>query len=382
MNKNSNICNKCVLDNSMLRTNLNFDKNHICQNCRNYEELAKKTILRPKNEKNKVLEQKIAEIKKWGKGRKYDCLLGLSGGADSSYLALIVKKYGLRPLVVHFDNGWNSELAVSNIHNIVTKLGFDLQTYVIEWEEYKDIQRAYIKSSVIDIEVPCDHFVYATIQMIAHKYKIKYVLDGNNIASEYWGGSWRWTFNKSDLVNLVNIHKKFGEHRLNKYPKLGFFQRYYYQNFDGIKTVYLLNYVPYVKKAAIKLLKDKLGWVDYGGKHYESIFTRFYQGYILPKKFGVDKRRVHYSNLIWSGQLSREDAIKELKKPTYPVDIQKSDKEYVLKKLDFSEDEFDRLMKQPEIPHEFYGTESDNKMWYWLFTVFMAPVIRIVKLFR
>jgi N-acetyl sugar amidotransferase len=353
------ICSRCVVDNDAPNTNLVLDAEGVCNNCHAYDNYAKKVFLSPQ-EQQVALEKTLQTIKKAGEGKEYDCILGISGGVDSTYLAYMAKQWGLRPLAVHFDNGWNSELAVSNIHNIVEKLGYDLHTYVIDWEEFKDLQLAYLKASVIDIEVPTDQFIYATLHEVAFKNNIKYILDGNNIATEFPGGAWKWSFSKLDMVNLQNIHKKFGTIPLKKFPRLGFYERYFYQAIYGLKSVPLLNYIPYNKKDVIRTISQELGWRDYGGKHYESIFTRFYQGYILPKKFGVDKRKIHLSNLIWSGQMTREEALKELEKPTYPLAMQKEDRAYVIKKFGLSEQEFEDIMQKPVVPHEFYGTENEG----------------------
>jgi len=375
--KKNKICSRCVLEDNFW-THLTFDKKGVCNNCTSFQELAHKTIFRSASVKKKILLKKIQKIKKSRTG-SYDCILGLSGGLDSSYLAYMAHKWGLHPLVVHFDNGWNSEIAVKNIHSIVKKYGFELFTYVIDWEEYKDIQRAYFKASVIDIEVPCDHFIYATLYELAAKHHIRYILDGNNIASEFWGGTWKCSFPKLDLINLLNIHKRFGTVKLHTYPKLGFFQRVYYQNILGIQNVYLLNYIEYNQKKVKNLLKNEIGWKDYGGKHYESIFTRFYQGYILPIKFSVDKRMIHLSNLIWSGQITRKEALKVLRKPPYPLKDQKTDKSYVLKKIGFTEKEFEKIMKMPMVPHETYGTEDQK---YSLIISVLKKIMHFVRIFK
>ena len=367
------VCKRCILNNGPL-TYTTFDDKGICNNCRNFEALAKKTLWISRNRNNKKLKDILSTIKKVRGRSGYDCILGLSGGADSSYLAYMAHAWGLHPLVVHFDNGWNSEIAVKNIHAIVNKLGYDLYTYVIDWDEFRDIQLAYVKASVIDLEVPTDHFIYATLYEIAQKRGIKYILDGNNIATEFPGGSWKWNYSKIDLINLLNIHKKFGTIKLRKFPKLGLFQRLYYQHIARIKTVYLLNYVDYNKKKAKETLKKELGWKDYGGKHYESIFTRFYQGYMLPKKFNIDKRRIHFSNLIWSGQMTRREALRELKKPTYSKRDQELDKTYVLKKFGLHSEEFEKMMRAPIVPHEVYGTEDQK---YSLLIYIPTRVMRI-----
>ena len=362
-NKLNNInltnCSKCVLDSQTPKINLVLDENGVCNNCNKYDYFVSKNIVGLSyDDKERRLNQLVEKIKKAGKGKKYDCILGISGGMDSAYLALRAHELGLHPLVVHFDNGWNSELAVKNIYNIITKLNYDLHTYVINWEEFKDIQLSYFKASVIDIEVPTDQFIYATLYEIAYEKGIRYILDGNNIETEFWGGSWKWSYDKLDLENLQNIHKKFGSIKLTKYPKLGKFQRYFYNTIVGIESAYLLNYLPYNRAEVINTLENEFGWQDPGGKHYESIFTRFYQGYILPNKFGIDKRKAHLSNLIWSGQITRDEALVILEKPTYDINLQQIDKEYIIKKWNLSDVEFEEIMNLPVVSHEFYGTDE------------------------
>ncbi len=306
----------------------------------------------------------------------------MSGGCDSSYLAHLTKKLGLRPLVVHFDNGWNSELAVKNIENIVNKLDYDLNTYVINWEEFKDLQIAYLKASVVDIEVPTDYIIFAVLNKIAKQHKIKYVLSGYNYVTEF-GMPQDWCMkNKFDHVNLQNIHTKFGAKKLKDFPKLGLWQRYYYKEILGIETVALLNLVPYVKKEVKEFLKKEFNWKDYGGKHYESIFTRFYQGYILPKKFNIDKRKMHWSVLICSGQATREEALADLQSETYPLELQAQDREYVIKKFGLSANEFEKIMNASPVDHSFYGMEGDLQFLYNTFTSLLAPFQRVLRKVR
>ncbi|MFI5150584.1 MAG: N-acetyl sugar amidotransferase [Bacteroidia bacterium] len=375
------MCTRCVWENSP-RANLTFDTEGVCNNCRSYEKYVKDWNYGNEELNRKRLEEIISAIKKSGEGKEYDCILGISGGVDSTYLALLAKQQGLRPLVVHFDNGWNSELSVRNIHHIVETLKFDLHTYVIDWDEFRDLQVAYIRASVIDIEVPTDQFIYATLYEVAYKNKIKYILDGNNYATEYAGCTAKWGSAKTDLVSLENIHNRFGKLKLTKFPKLGFYQRYYYNEIKGIQSVYPLNFVPYHKKEVVKVIEKELGWKEPGGKHYESIFTRFYQGYILPRKFGVDKRIAHFSNLIWSGQMSRQEALEKLKEATYPVELQEEDKRFVCKKLGFSPEEFEEIMKQPLVEHAFYGGESDYALKHYYFKRIADPLARIAKKLR
>jgi N-acetyl sugar amidotransferase len=361
-------------------TEIRFDEKGVCSFCHEFDELAAETIHRPLDVRMKELNDGVAKIKELGKNDNYDCLIGLSGGVDSSYICYWAKQVGLRPLVVHFDNGWNSELAVMNIENIINKLQFDLYTYVINWEEFRDLQLSYIKASVIDIEVPTDQLIFASLFKIARKYRIKSVINGNNISSEaILPRTWFYP-DKLDLVNLTNIHKRFGQRPLKNFPKLGLIQQLVYKKLHSMFSVSPLNLLDYDKNAAKELLKREFGWKDYGGKHYESIFTRFYQGYILPRKFGVDKRKAHLSTLVAAGLMSREDALKELEKPTYDPELQKEDYEYALKKFDISREEFESYMNAPPVPHTAYGTQWDKKYFrkYYIFKRLVGPILDLV----
>lgn len=314
--------------------------------------------------KKAQLEKLLANVRADGRGKAYDCVIGLSGGVDSSYVTWLAKQWELRPLIVHFDNGWNNELAVRNIENICKKLGFELHSFVMDWDEFRDLQRAYFKASVVDLEVPTDHMISGALYRLAAKHGLKYILSGLNHATESVMPR-SWNYAKFDLVNLRNIHKKFGERPLRKLPALGVWQRAWYQLVRGIHSEPVLDLVDYNKAEAKTLLMRKLNWVDYGGKHYESLFTRFYQGYILPRKFGVDKRKAHLSNLILSGQMDRDAALRELQQPPYDELLQERDKAYVRKKLGFSESEFEGLLTLPNQRHEVYGTDRDQRALYF-----------------
>jgi len=348
-------CNKTVMDN-IADPNITFDEAGICNY---YHEYFKEEKLRVFSgvEGEQKLNEHLGNIKKNGNGKKYDCLLGVSGGVDSTYLALKAKEYGLRVLCVHFDNGWNSELAVKNIENIVTKLNFELETYVINWDEFRDIQLAYFKANVIDIETITDHAIFGTVYKIAAENNIDYILSGNNVVTESLLPKY-WIFNKADHVNIKDIHKQYGTIPLKTYPFFGSKAKNYYQKVKGIKTFDLLNYLPYNKSEVKKTIVKELNWTDYGGKHYESVFTRFYQGYILPNKFGIDKRKAHLSNLICSGQITKDEALAELKSPMYNQELLETDKEFVLKKLGFSETEFEKYINSPRREHTEFRTEQ------------------------
>ena len=353
------ICTKCILDTTSKL--ISFDQNGVCNFCHKFDEDAKDVLYVSDEIKRERFTKEIQRIKKLGEGKQYDCILGLSGGVDSSYLAIIAKEQGLRPLVVHFDNGWNSELAVKNIENIVSRLGFDLYTYVIDWELFKDAQKSYIKASVLDMEVPTDMLIFAVLFDIAKKYKIKTILSGYNLATE--GVLPRdWSYErKFDAVNFRNIIRKHGNPKtLKKFPYLGYYRHHIYKNYYQINLVALLNHLNYKKAEVKKRLMAELDWQDYGGKHYESIWTRFDQGYILPKKFNIDKRKAHLSNLILNGELTREQALEQMKEEPYPAELQMEDKQYVCKKFGFTLPEFDALMALKEVPHAAYGQETDS----------------------
>lgn len=351
-------CARCVLDTFV--PDITFDSEGVCHYCRSYDKVARQFILIDERVKKEKLDRLVSKIKASEKGKPCDSIVGLSGGTDSSYLVYLAHRLGLRPLVVHFDNGWNSEVAVRNVYHIVKKLNLDLYTFVINWEEFKDLQRSYLKASVVDIEVPTDQLIMGSLYRIALKKGIKYILDGCNIVTEHvMPTGWNYP-SKLDPVNLKNIHKRFGTVKLKNFPELGFFRKRFYRHILGLQAVSLLDYVPYVRQEAKEILKKELEWQDYGGKHYESMFTRFYQGYILPQKFGIDKRKAHFSNLICSGQMTKKEALSELEREPYPVEQQLADKEYVIKKLGFTEAEFDAIMRLPVRDHREFGSENEN----------------------
>lgn len=367
-------CSRCILDTND-DPSISFDERGVCNHCHYYDE-EKKLLVLEGAAGEKKLQDTIDVIRNYGTSRKYDCLIGLSGGVDSSYVAYLAKQLGLRPLCVHFDNGWNSELAVQNIHNIVNKLGFDLYTYVINWEEFRDLQLAYLKASVIDIEVLTDHAIYGTMFRIAKENDIKYVLGGHNVATE---GilPYHWTFNKKDYINIKAIHKKYGSVELETFPFLNRKMKRFISR-SGVEFVNYLNWIPYVKDDVKALLQKELDWRDYGGKHYESIWTRFYQGYILPVKFKVDKRKAHYSTLICSGQMSKAEALEKMNEPAYDESLLKIDLDFVLKKLGLNKDEFEQIMNLPVRAHHEFDTEGSFFNYYPALK-FMKPLWKSFK---
>lgn len=347
------ICSRCVMDASV--PGIEFDLNGVCNFCKEHE---LKVSMTPffRGDAEEKLSQIVTELKAKKNG-PYDSIVGLSGGVDSSFVAYQAVKLGLKPLAVHFDNGWNSELATKNIEQIVKSLGLDLLTFVIDWEEFKDIQRSFFMANVIDIEMVTDHAIFAAIYQLANKHKIHYILSGTNAATEAIMPS-AWQHFKFDLRNLKSIHKRFGTRPIKRYPTLSVWEMAWNHYVHGAKSISLLNYLPYRKDEAMRTLQAELGWQYYGGKHYESTFTKFYQAYILPQKFGVDKRRIHYSDLIMNGELTREEALAEIAKPLYDPIRLEQDREYVCKKLSFTKDEFAQYIQAPSVSHFEYPSSA------------------------
>jgi N-acetyl sugar amidotransferase len=366
------VCTKTVMDNT--DPDIVFDNDGVCNWWHDYERILQS---RPDEErKSELLKISLSKIKESGKGKTYDCILGLSGGVDSSYLTYLARKFSLRPLVLHFDYGWDDELAVRNIEIILKKLHFPLHTVVMNWPEFRDLQRAYFKASVLDLDVPADHMIFGALHKIAYEHKINYVLSGNNLATE-WLLPRSWYYSKFDLVNLMGIHRAFGEIPMKHLPKLGVWQRLYYQRVKLIQDFKLLDLMPYKKMEAKKLLMDEFGWRDYGGKHYESVFTRFYQGYILPTKYGIDKRKAHLSNLICNREITRAQAIEELSKPTDDPGRQREDKRYVAKKLGWSEAEFENILMLPPHAHEEFGSDALQSRLVGVFMKYCQPFAKL-----
>ena len=354
------ICTRCVMDTS--DPNIVFDELGVCSHCQSYDRTARDVVENAgSTERRRELEALVTRIKKKGEGRSYDCLIGISGGVDSTYVALQVKRLGLRPLAVHFDSGWNSELAVNNIENIVNRLDIHLQTFVVDWEEMADLQLAFFRASLANCDIPTDHAFFAVLYRAAAENGIKTIISGGNFATESILPS-SWGYHASDLRHLRAVHASFGTRPLRNYPTLSFWKRYFWYHFvRGIEVVKLLDFMPYNKAEAKETIKNELGWRDYGGKHYESVFTRFFQAYYLPVKFGFDKRRAHLSSLIVSGQMTRQEALAELRNPTAPQELLLRDKEFIAKKLGITVNEFDALIAAP--PRSYKDWPSTE----WLF---------------
>lgn len=345
------ICNRCIMDTT--DPDIQFDDKGNCSHCNRYFAFAEKYLFQKERGQEK-LQGLLERIKKDGKKRRYDCILGVSGGVDSTFLAYKLKEFGLRPLAVHLDNGWNSELAVANIEKVLNKVGIDLYTHVLDWEEFKDLQIAFLKASTPNSEIPTDHAINGSLFRAAIREKAKYILRGSNIVTErILPGA--WSQGHSDWKYIKSIHKQFGTKPLKTFPYYSLSKWIIYRRIYRIEWPTILDFMDYNKSEAMDILQHKLGWIYYGGKHYESIYTRFFQGYILPFKFGFDKRRAHMSTLICSGQMKREQALEEIAKDPYPSEeMKQQDREYVIKKLGLTEAEFDDIMNLPPKKFEDY----------------------------
>jgi len=364
------MCTRTVMDTT--DPDITFDENGVSSHALLYERTMKATVdAANAGKRADDLAAVVARIKKAGEGKPYDCIIGISGGVDSSYLVLQAVKLGLRPLAVHFDSGWNSELAVGNIENIVSRLNLDLFTDVVDWREMKDLQLSFFKASVANCDIPTDHAFPAVAYRQAAKYRIRYILSGHNFATESILPQ-SWGYNAADARHVKGIQKRFGSVKLTTYPLLGIFKRYFWFGYiRPITTVQLLNYMPYVKADAKQAIADELGWRDYGGKHYESVFTRYFQGSYLPKKFGFDKRKAHLSSLIMSGQLTRDTALAELAEPDYPADLERQDHEFIAKKLGLSVPQFDEIIARSPVDHLEYPNSK------WLFELLLSLSSRL-----
>lgn len=360
-------CAISVMD-TIADPNITFDDKGICNYYYEYKKEEKLHVLKGEIGQKKLNEE-LTKIKNAKGKKRYDCILGLSGGVDSTFLCLLAKENGLNPLIVHCDNGWNSELAQHNIEQTVKKCGFDLFTYVINWNEFKEMQLAYLKASVVDIEVLSDHAFMAVLYEQARKWKIKYVLAGMNIVTEQVLPKY-WIYNKSDDTNIKDINDKFGSiksKQLKSFPFLSYATKRYCQKILKMELITPLNWIAYNYDDIKQRIIEELDWRDYGGKHYESIWTRFYQGYILTNKFNIDKRKAHYSNLIFSGQLKKEDAILKLSEPSLPKAVETNDLIFVTKKLGLNEDSFDEIMKTPRREHSDFKVEEGFRKRFWIF---------------
>ena len=366
------ICSRCVMDTSDAK--IKFDKDGVCDHCLAFD----KNILPIWNfgkGREKQLKEIVDKIKQSSKGKDFDCILGMSGGIDSSYLLyLVTKKLDLRPLVFHVDAGWNSQIAVNNIEKLVDGLGLDLYTEVIDWEEMKDLQRSFFKSGVPHVDTPQDHAFFATMYKFASNYNIKNIITGGNFSTECTRNPKDWMYYQSDSTQLKDIHKKFGQKPLKNFPLTSaVWHRLYLPFVRGIKLHRILDYMEYNKEEATKFLVNNYGYQEYPQKHFESRFTRFYESYWLPERFGFDTRRVQFSSLILTNQMSRDEAIEILKQPSYDKENIKHEFEYISSKLDMSVDELKDCMNMP------LRTYKDFKSQDYIYKI-GATVSRILSL--
>jgi len=354
---NNKICTNCVMDST--DSNIVFDDHGVCDHCNTFKNQIE-PFWHTDERGHKQLEQLVYKIKKEGNGKDFDCMMGMSGGIDSSFLLYkMVTEFGLRPLVFHVDAGWNSQIAVNNIERLVDGLGLDLYTEVINWEEMKDLQLAFFKSGVPHIDVPQDHAFFATMYKFASKYKIKTILTGGNYSTECVRNPLEWMYYQSDSIQLKDIYKKHGTGKLSDYPVTNIlWHKIWLPYFKGIKLYRPLDFIPYDKDEAMQTLVDKFGYQKYPQKHFESRFTRFYEGFWLPERFNYDTRKVQYSSLILTGQMTREEAIDKLKTPVYTEDQIKEDFEFVSNKLGIKTEELWGYFNAPKMTFKDYKSQQ------------------------
>ncbi|MGE5457725.1 MAG: N-acetyl sugar amidotransferase [Methanococcaceae archaeon] len=334
---NHRICTRCVSDETM--TDITFDNEGVCCFCKLHDRFMEIYPLGKAGE-NK-LNDLMTRIKNEGENKKYDCIIGLSGGADSTFLLYWAVQSGLRPLSITFDNGWNSEIAIANIKKATHKLGVDLRTIKADYKEMADLQRAFIIASVSDADAPSDYAIYSILYSEAIKESIRYCLNGHSFRAE---GSVPKSWSYFDSRYIRSIHKLFGQREINKFPLMSIMQFVYYSLVKGIRDIRIFDYLDYKKQQARTIIKNELDWCDYGGHHHENKLTKFFQSYYLPVKFNIDKRKVEYSALIRSGQMLRQSALEELKTP---YRYEEKDIEYAIEKLGFSQTEWLGIMSAP-----------------------------------
>lgn len=361
-NKNYQICTNCVVDTS--DPTISFNSQGVCVYCTNFEEQIKPNWNPNKDGMTEIMPL-IDKIKKDGKDKDHDCIIGLSGGLDSSFVTYVAKeKFGLRPLIFHCDAGWNSDLGISNIQKIVEGLDLDLVTEVVNWEEMKDLQRAFFKSQVPFVDQAQDLALFSAMYNFAVANGFKYVITGGNISTEVVRESIDWTYFSTDMRHVRDIHQKFGERKLDTFPTCDIFKyKFYYRFIKGMRVVKLLDYFPYIKKDAIDELSSLFGWQPYQMKHYESRFTKFFESYWTPKKHGYDKRRVYFSSEILTGQMTREEALERLSSPELSEEEMQKDFSYVAKKLDWTDAELKEIFNAPNKSFRDY---KNNYFWLTL----------------
>ena len=350
----SRVCTRCVMDDS--DPGVTFDAEGRCNVCERYLEQTALRGYRP-GESEEKLRAIIAAMKKAGEGREFDCVLGLSGGVDSSYMAYVAHEYGLRVLAVHVDTGWNSEMAVRNIERVCNGLGYQLHTIVMDWPTMKELQRAYLFSGLANLDVPQDHLFCAAVYRFAREYGVRYLLNGSNLATEGASAPFSAQHSYRDYWEIRSVYCKHGRGKsLKKYIHLNLREAWF--GVPGVTKVNLLDYVPYTKKGAIEFLTERFGWEYYGGKHFESRFTKWFQSVYLPARFGYDKRRYHLACLVLNGEMTREEALAELSRPAYPEAEMREDEAYILKKLDITAAQWAEEMRKPPAKDNAYFSQA------------------------
>ncbi len=365
------VCSRCVMDNT--DKNISFNKNGECDYCTNFDKNIKNKLSNLKSSKNNLLSI-VKEIKLKKEG-VYDCLIGISGGVDSCFLAHYVKnELNLNPLVLHVDTGWNSKESVNNIEKIIDNLKLDLVTIVVPWQEMRDLQLSFFRAQHPNLDIPQDHAIFASMYNYAVKNNIKYILTGGNFSTECIREPLEWAYHASDLKHLKHVHSLFGEIKLKKFPLCDIFKyKIFYRFFKGVKVIQPLNYINYNKEESMNILEKKYGWLRYQYKHYESRFTKFYEGYWLLKKFRYDKRKAHFSSLILTGQMTRDDAIENLSKDPIDEDEARNEFNFVCKKLEISENELKSIMNEDN------KSFKDYKSSYYLIQ-FFVKLLRFFKM--
>lgn len=338
------ICERCVMDTS--DPDIVFDDRGYCNHCEDYlTRISLQTYVAGESEKQ--FEEILNRIKEKGKNKTYDCIVGISGGVDSCYTAHLCKEHGLRPLLIHMDNGWNTEISVKNVKTMVEKLGFDYTSYVLDWQEFREIQLAFLKSSIVDLEMPTDIAIPAAIYEVAIKYNIKYILSGGNYTAEGILPLQMGYHVYKDMKLYRYIVRKYSSVKLKTVPTFGILKEVYYKFGKGIKNTYPLNYIPFDKNKAREFLIQNYGWENYGGKHHESKITAFWQSYAMPVKYNMDYRRTTFASQICSNQITREEALEELKTLSYNEAKIKEDKKYIAKKFEITEEELEKYLSNP-----------------------------------
>jgi N-acetyl sugar amidotransferase len=373
---NVQVCTRCVMDTSA--PDIVFDEEGVCNYCSDFLREKERFIEEDPVKREAKLQSLVHRIKEKGRGKRYDCIVGVSGGVDSSWALVKAVELGLRPLAVHMDSGWNSELAQNNIANLVNTLGVDLYTHVIDWPEIRGLMEAFFAADVIDVEVLYDNAMLAVNYRQARKQGVKYILAGTNMATEGVQIPKAWNWLKHDRRNIVGISKRFGGPRLRTFPTISTADYARYVFVHRIRWISFLDLLDYRKTEALEVLQRDFHYKPYAYKHYESVFTRFFQGYILPHKFGVDKRKPHLSNLVVTGEMTRDEALERCRGIAYPTQKElDADIQYFMKKMQWSREKFDDYMSRPEKPHTDYPSEA--WLWHGLHRLYRRMNLRIGK---